>query len=739
MTVPYAQLSFACTACQNIVWFLAVVSMTIAIPLACIASVSNAPTLRVTHVTPVSHPEHSCLFVPGECPTLNPELQCTWMPSPSLDRKCTLETDGEGNMNNTEYMRRRLESTAVRCSNSECDRFRAQDYGGVDRAIASLRTGLPTGVKHTVVNVSFGTHTVRIGEGRHLTQHNNRTTDVYIPETPNGKVLVYMQFKSSDGFMEDWGFNQTSTRRPAGIFDASTFSQFATIPAEKNPGWMTQYGFWELNAALIRLLEENYTLITTSEFATYDNIVAHDAGDTYFFRDCVEGLKCGCSSTAQNKWWNNGSNPDVEYMTWLFESIDNGTLGTPRHSIRNTSIMGYSVGALAVSRYIEENAKGTPGFPQFAYVVLLSAGTYRCYQFDPYTCPWGTEAAYDHNRVRSSSHPPTLLLGTSNDFDADWRWFDKYFNTSRHFQSASVVVETNAYMHGMDVVYIDPLVVFLREYGSGGSLDAAPPSPGDAAECDANCCFEIDGVDFDASCARNNSARAPHGLTVCNLLDNVRWCGPPCVTVCESVAETVNSDIYDDDAQNGVSIHVLDDLRNGYSIDGAGATCPQAEDNVALPPWCPGTYDIRRGAVSFSYLDIELLKHTTPDVDNVWIFSERKTRGFLIKHVSAEKPIVPVCTGCAEPPVHPGGPVRRSWAPTCFFLANADTDMRTDCGCGGSQQHTECKYNTNSTDTTVVQTAPSCDADWNLNSGGIPFGFKNRWAYNAVVSCSFSE
>lgn len=500
----------------------------------------------------VSHASHGSYGSYDDVPPLQAPDDVSHA-APVLKRMC--RTPGpcpncHVNITSEKYMEQRAHHTRITCSQSapldDCATVRNASVRarGLDAAIRALRPdGVLRSTTRSTVSKDFGIANATDADGTVFHLRNKRSTDIYAPPNADGRILVYMQFKSSDGFMEDWGFTQNAEQKEnADIFTSESFGRFAGLDASSTD-WMEQYGLWQLNAALLRLLEEGVTVVTTSEWATYRDIYHNDLGDTYFFRECTfaqdaeASLSATCACTQKNKFWNDGDNPDMPYLRWLFDSIETRQLpGLPvGASLQSTSIMGYSVGALAASRYIEEHARGTAGFPRFASVILLSAGTYLCYQVDSYTCPWGTEYTYDHNYVSNASRPPTLLLSSSHDFDADQKWGEKYFSTATLFESTTYHIETNIKMHGMDVAYIEPLLQFMALYGHGERNGAsAAICTDDPAVCvGRQCCFALDATQ-NADCA--TLIASSNALYLSNVSrsecdakliagESVKWCG----------------------------------------------------------------------------------------------------------------------------------------------------------------------------------------------------------------------
>lgn len=157
--------------------------------------------------------------------------------------------------------------------------------------------------------------------------------------------------------------------------------------------------------------------------------------NTWFFSDdpnmslagaCCEPT-CPSDCILCNTWW---PGADAIALQTLIQQMSEGRFG--KIDMNRVSLSGYSAGATLVSRIMNEFPQSTlssgASYPQIRASLLLSGGTYECYdetlvpQCQKVTgcCPEGrSEALYDDGGRPWNLHPATILAQTTNDDGAD--------------------------------------------------------------------------------------------------------------------------------------------------------------------------------------------------------------------------------------------------------------------------------------------------------------------------------
>jgi len=186
-----------------------------------------------------------------------------------------------------------------------------------------------------------------------------------------------------------------------------------------------------------------------------DVIIIHTSmisEDIYLYIDCDKKDKPikpdNTTSYYNNLCWykkdknNNKNNPDLNYLQNLFDHIYSEDFPV-KLNYNNMGLIGYSVSAQAVSRYINEfpflkTIKGHK-FPKINCAVMIAGGSYFCYddkfqsthikQYKDCTsikegnvgcCPNNiTEENYSNGKLKWKNHPPVLLIQQSQDWYAD--------------------------------------------------------------------------------------------------------------------------------------------------------------------------------------------------------------------------------------------------------------------------------------------------------------------------------
>jgi len=228
--------------------------------------------------------------------------------------------------------------------------------------------------------------------------------------------------------------------------------------------WYTkgqQTGFNYL-MSLMKNLVNNYCIIIQLSMTEKDN---------YYFSECHKGTKPDI-----NKYCWSPNNPDLNYFKHLFDYIKTNKFPI-KLNYSKMSFLGYSVGAQAVSRYINEFPllKTISGlkFPKITSAVLIAGGSYFCYDSYLYNtkpfkncidqislknpdegrgcCPDNIiEQNFHDGKFKWSEHPPVLLVQQSNDFFADPNASIFYFNIMSKNNAPVLRISDNSDTHGIN-------------------------------------------------------------------------------------------------------------------------------------------------------------------------------------------------------------------------------------------------------------------------------------------------
>lgn len=193
--------------------------------------------------------------------------------------------------------------------------------------------------------------------------------------------------------------------------------------------------------------------------------------DNYYFFECHKESKPDI-----NKYCWSPNNPDLNYFKHLFDYIKTNKFPI-KLNYSNMSFLGYSVGAQAVSRYINEFPllKTISGlkFPKITSAVLIAGGSYFCYDSYLYNtkpfkncidkislknpdegrgcCPDNIiEQNFHDGTLKWSDHPPVLLVQQSNDFFADPNASIFYFNIMSKNNAPVLRISDNSDTHGIN-------------------------------------------------------------------------------------------------------------------------------------------------------------------------------------------------------------------------------------------------------------------------------------------------
>lgn len=181
--------------------------------------------------------------------------------------------------------------------------------------------------------------------------------------------------------------------------------------------------------------------------------------DSYYWMQDGVNYDFTCKDDISNgqTCWNDGDNPDYTFLEFVFNKIKNN----PHFDYDNVVVMGYSAGAQMASAVMgifpsltfKNDAKEIVKFPQVKAGFIVAGGSQYCYAYDlkkqnylnappPFQpCPkpldphytWDccchncTERAYMLGELDFKDHPPTVLLQTQRDHNANPDGSRRYF------------------------------------------------------------------------------------------------------------------------------------------------------------------------------------------------------------------------------------------------------------------------------------------------------------------------
>jgi hypothetical protein len=261
---------------------------------------------------------------------------------------------------------------------------------------------------------------------------NNRMVGISTPtkldSSKKYKYILNNDF-NIDGKANDWycGENEKNYPEWGGIISAPCASD-------------KRYLMKNLMDLFIKFIKEDYIIIHLS--LTYEDVY-------YNQPPCDNKLDKNCDVTVPCKKYWYPNNPDQQYLENLFNLIYKNAFPSPLNNLKlsydDLALFGYSVGAGAVSRYINEFPlmKTKPDnydFPLIKSAVMVAGGSLYCYSaiFSPCfdtnvsirgCCPATlSEPNFDNGVIPWSQHPPVIIIQSSDDSYADPMAGTYYYN-----------------------------------------------------------------------------------------------------------------------------------------------------------------------------------------------------------------------------------------------------------------------------------------------------------------------
>lgn len=237
---------------------------------------------------------------------------------------------------------------------------------------------------------------------------------------------------------------------------------------EKNDN--TDYLYEGANITGFRYLQNFY-----NEIIDKDIIIIHTSmvgPDSYYYAECKNETDEYIKNYENLCWYSD--NPDLDYLKNLFDIMYNSKLYDELGIDINydkMALFGYSVGAQAVSRYINEfpflRTYKSYKFPDIKSAILLAGGSYQCYNYALYDdeklfknctsdkkknngcCPENfTEENYMDSVLSWKNHPPVMCIQQLNDFFADPNASIYYINELKKHNVPCTRLTSYGYQHG---------------------------------------------------------------------------------------------------------------------------------------------------------------------------------------------------------------------------------------------------------------------------------------------------
>lgn len=281
------------------------------------------------------------------------------------------------------------------------------------------------------------------------------STPKIIDSNKNYKYIINTDF-NIDGTASDWMCSTGYYEGMGGLIDDGKCSI--------NPNFLLK-NFTDLFKSLI---EKDYIIIHLSMIAE----------DTYLNQPCDSTNVC------KKCWFKD--NPDQQYLQSLFNLIYQNKYPQPINNLKldynNLTLFGYSVGAGAVSRYINDFPilKTVPNnfvFPQIKTAIMIAGGSLYCYSKDcgndtncggdkhfkncPFPnikvrgcCPHDlSEPNYDNGVFKWKNHPSVLLVQSIDDSYADPMASKYYYDILRKHGVNTKRITAESTIHGLDNEY----------------------------------------------------------------------------------------------------------------------------------------------------------------------------------------------------------------------------------------------------------------------------------------------
>ena len=276
------------------------------------------------------------------------------------------------------------------------------------------------------------------------------------------------------GKAQGWGAKKNVKVKGKEVDKYTSYAGYGGI-IEKDKS--TEYLYDGANLVGFRYLQNFYREVLNQETIIVSLSMVSD--DSYYYAECNNMPEDYLLDYNNLCWYTasdnppNRDNPDLDFLKHLFDIIYDSKLYDLLKfdfDYSKMSVFGYSVGAQAVSRYINNfplsRTKNNHKFPDIISAVMLAGGSYECYNDALYNtkmfssctkekqnkngcCPENfTEKNYMDSTLSWKNHPPVICVQQLNDFYADPKASVYYIAELKKHKVPCVRLTSYGYQHG---------------------------------------------------------------------------------------------------------------------------------------------------------------------------------------------------------------------------------------------------------------------------------------------------
>lgn len=275
------------------------------------------------------------------------------------------------------------------------------------------------------------------------------------------------------GKAQGWGAKKNVKVKDKTVDQYTNFNGYGGIIKRDSD---TEYLYEGANIVGFRYLQYFYREVMNQNIVIIHTSMVAD--DSYFYAECKNRSKEYILDDDNLCWYTKNEeftndNPDLDYLKHLFDIIYDSSMYPLLNfdlDYSKMSIFGYSVGAQAASRYMNNfpliRTNNNYKFPDINSVIMLAGGSYECYNDSLYNnkmfinctkerqnkngcCPENfTEENYMNGTLAWKNHPPVLCIQQLNDFYADAKASVYYINELKKHNVICERLTSYGYQHG---------------------------------------------------------------------------------------------------------------------------------------------------------------------------------------------------------------------------------------------------------------------------------------------------
>lgn len=270
------------------------------------------------------------------------------------------------------------------------------------------------------------------------------THSINLKKSCKHPFLLNLDFNIA-GKAQGWGAKKNVKVKGKEVDQYTSYSGYGGL-IEKDKS--TEYLYDGANIVGFRYLQNFYREVLNQETVIVHTSMVGD--DAYYYAECNNRPEDYLLDYNNLCWYtasdnpSKRNNPDLDFLKHLFDVIYDSKLYNLLNfdlDYSKMSVFGYSVGAQAVSRYINNfpmiRTINNHKFPDIKSAVMLAGGSYECYNDALYNtkmfknctkekqnkngcCPENfTEKNYMDSTLSWKNHPPVMCVQQLNDFYAD--------------------------------------------------------------------------------------------------------------------------------------------------------------------------------------------------------------------------------------------------------------------------------------------------------------------------------